>query len=324
MVEAAAQDLGCDLAALQALLQVEVWGAGVSGFGRKGRVTARFEPHHFSAYTNGRFDNSHQHISSKVWNWGLYPAGPDGVFIQIDEAASLDRTAALKSTSWGLGQIMGFNHHLCGFETPEAMVQAFRRSEKDQLDALVKFLRATDLDGKLRAHDWEGFARGYNGPGFKKTKYDEKLRKAYRSFSGKHSFVVLRRGSAGLGVQRLQRALRTHGYENITSDGAFGEMTEAAVKSFQAKRGLEVDGIVGAKTWEALQVSPKKEVTTKPTPVEAIPGLTKITAAITGFFTAISEAFGVSAFEILPQPIIAAAVIAIASWTLWQMREELF
>lgn len=38
----------------------------------------------------------------------------------------------------------------------------------------------------------------------------------------------------------------------IASDGEFGKDTEAAVRKFQASRGLEVDGIVGDKTWAAL------------------------------------------------------------------------
>jgi N-acetylmuramoyl-L-alanine amidase len=38
----------------------------------------------------------------------------------------------------------------------------------------------------------------------------------------------------------------------LTSDGLFGQMTEAAVREFQEDNGLESDGIVGFKTWEIL------------------------------------------------------------------------
>jgi Putative peptidoglycan binding domain len=38
----------------------------------------------------------------------------------------------------------------------------------------------------------------------------------------------------------------------IAQDGIFGEETDAATRSFQRKAGLEVDGIVGTKTWHHL------------------------------------------------------------------------
>lgn len=58
---------------------------------------------------------------------------------------------------------------------------------------------------------------------------------------------VLKKGSRGNDVKTLQRLL--HLYE----DGIFGTLTEEAVKEFQEAHGLVADGIVGKKTWEALQ-----------------------------------------------------------------------
>jgi len=60
------------------------------------------------------------------------------------------------------------------------------------------------------------------------------------------SFPVLRRGSKGAWVVKVQTAL------DITADGDFGPATEAAVKSFQKDQGLEVDGVVGRSTYRAL------------------------------------------------------------------------
>jgi N-acetyl-anhydromuramyl-L-alanine amidase AmpD len=65
---------------------------------------------------------------------------------------------------------------------------------------------------------------------------------------------LLRRGSAGWQVRRLQRLLRQQGLlpEPARIDGDFGPITEAAVQSFQELHGLEIDGIVGPLTWAAL------------------------------------------------------------------------
>lgn len=57
---------------------------------------------------------------------------------------------------------------------------------------------------------------------------------------------ILKLGSRGEKVEELQSLL------NIESTGNFLLITEEAVKDFQADHGLEVDGIVGPKTWAAL------------------------------------------------------------------------
>lgn len=62
---------------------------------------------------------------------------------------------------------------------------------------------------------------------------------------------TLRRGDSGEDVKRLQQQLKDLGY-NIAVDGKFGSATEQAVKDFQSKHGLVSDGVVGPKTWEAL------------------------------------------------------------------------
>jgi DNA invertase Pin-like site-specific DNA recombinase len=53
-------------------------------------------------------------------------------------------------------------------------------------------------------------------------------------------------------VRALQRRLRTVGVDPGPVDGRFGPLTEAAVRRFQAARGLQVDGIVGPRTGPAL------------------------------------------------------------------------
>ena len=59
--------------------------------------------------------------------------------------------------------------------------------------------------------------------------------------------TTLRRGITGQDVKWLQYEMNRRGYQ-ISVDGIFGPKTEAAVKEYQKKQGLVVDGIVGART----------------------------------------------------------------------------
>ncbi len=63
-------------------------------------------------------------------------------------------------------------------------------------------------------------------------------------------------------VKTLQTLLIQAGKlpEDEEVDGLFGSNTEAAVKRFQKKQGLEVDGIVGPSTWSVLENLDKDEV----------------------------------------------------------------
>ncbi|MDO9022055.1 MAG: peptidoglycan-binding protein [Deltaproteobacteria bacterium] len=76
---------------------------------------------------------------------------------------------------------------------------------------------------------------------------------AHSSSSGGSRHPMLERGSEGRSVRVLQEALVELGYE-IDVDGDFGRATEQAVLAFQEANDLDVDGIVGPNTWEALGV----------------------------------------------------------------------
>ena len=62
---------------------------------------------------------------------------------------------------------------------------------------------------------------------------------------------LLRSGSSGPLVSTLQTLLNQHG-ASLAVDGAFGPLTDAAVRQFQSANGLEVDGIVGPATAASL------------------------------------------------------------------------
>jgi peptidoglycan hydrolase-like protein with peptidoglycan-binding domain len=58
-------------------------------------------------------------------------------------------------------------------------------------------------------------------------------------------------------VLTLQYLLRARGHA-VAVDGIFGSQTDAAVRDFQRKNGLAVDGIVGPDTWGRLIIQVRR------------------------------------------------------------------
>lgn len=88
--------------------------------------------------------------------------------------------------------------------------------------------------------------------------------------SGHAPDPVLSEGDSGQAVTNVQNALVKHGFLKASDvDGDFGPTTKGAVVAFQKSRGLVADGIVGARTWEALRkdaVAPAPAPAPTPTP----------------------------------------------------------
>ncbi|WP_020590194.1 peptidoglycan-binding domain-containing protein [Desulfobacter curvatus] len=83
---------------------------------------------------------------------------------------------------------------------------------------------------------------------------------------------VLRYGTRGEDVIRLQRRLNLHGAD-IVEDGIWGPNTNAAVTAFQAQHGLAVDGIVGPLTWAVLDRNPQAAEPTPPDDEHSVLGV---------------------------------------------------
>jgi hypothetical protein len=73
---------------------------------------------------------------------------------------------------------------------------------------------------------------------------------------------VLQLKSEGQFVQLLQEMLQKIGYTKIVADGKFGAQTDAAVKDFQNKNNLVIDGVVGPKTWTIIAEKSKPVIPT--------------------------------------------------------------
>ena len=68
---------------------------------------------------------------------------------------------------------------------------------------------------------------------------------------------LYKKGSTGETVSEIQRRLKNWGYYSGSVDGIYGSQTEKAVRYFQSKNGLSVDGQVGNQTLAALGITPK-------------------------------------------------------------------
>lgn len=66
--------------------------------------------------------------------------------------------------------------------------------------------------------------------------------------------VLSKYGSRGSEVKQIQQKLKAWGYYNGNVDGIYGSETTKAVKAFQKKNGLSVDGIAGTKTLAAMGI----------------------------------------------------------------------
>lgn len=73
-------------------------------------------------------------------------------------------------------------------------------------------------------------------------------------FRSNELFALSKYGSRGEEVRTIQTKLKRWGYYNGSVDGIYGSQTLAAVKKFQQKNGLTVDGIAGTKTLQAMGI----------------------------------------------------------------------
>ena len=281
-----AATIGCGEDHLHAVMEVETRGGG---FDAHGRVKMLFEPHVFYRELSGPAREQAVKAGLAYPRWGEQPYPRDS-YTRLNRAMEIDAEAALRSCSWGLGQIMGFNCKLAGYQRVQQMVEAFLDDEATHLAAMVQFLISSGLDDDLRREDWRGFARGYNGSGYAKHGYHIKLKAAFDKWQRIPDTpftpddidrtepnpnppndpvlvtrgMPLRKGMRGPDVENLQGMLAALGYPNGKRDGIFGTLLRGAVVAFQSDNDLVADGQVGELTWAALHSAtprPKRDHT---------------------------------------------------------------
>lgn len=238
-VDAGTARLEVGAAEIWAVLTVETTGCG---FLPDRRPKILFERHIFHRETNGKFDATAPDISNQTG--GGYGAGGAHQYERLARAVALDRRPALRSASWGIGQVMGFNAESVGFASVEQMVQEMAESEDVQLRGMLEFVHGHGLHRAMQEHAWRTFARGYNGSDFEKNEYDTKLDKAFTRLSTD--------GLPDLRVRAAQIMLTYRGIDPGPVDGQIGNRTRTALRTFQSGAGLPATGEPDDPTMAAL------------------------------------------------------------------------
>lgn len=182
--KSAGKRLGVAPCMLSAVAQVESGGAG---FRRDGKVVVRFEKHVFirelrKQNASGTMLMKAKSLTGSNMNTLLSAMSiedQDIAMSSVERALQLDDYCALMATSWGMFQIMGFNHKLAGYDTVQSFVEDQAKGEREQLGAFCTFLKNNHLVPYLFKQQYAEFARRYNGPGYRANRYDTKLKDAY-------------------------------------------------------------------------------------------------------------------------------------------------
>ena len=224
----------------------EIWAVltvETSGFGflKDRRPLILFERHVFSRLTGGEFDDIAPDISNRA------PGGYMGrelEYPRLAKAMNLSQEEALKSASWGLAQVMGFNFQPVGYDSVDALVTAIVDDEDAHLEALGRFIKGNvKCRIGIQRQDWGTFAAAYNGPNFQINDYANRLAAAFAA----HKQIL-----PDIGYRSAQIALMYLGFDPGPVDGIRGRKTRGAISDFQLKTNIPATGELDENTSAAL------------------------------------------------------------------------
>lgn len=143
------------------------------GYRNNGFPVIRFEKHIFTRYLKKA--KVAQQLIRKAET--LRGSGWDA----YQTALKIEPTYAKLATSFGMFQIMGFNHAVVGYETVDEFVTAMEESVENQVTAFCIFVMANRLQNAIKNKKFADFATKYNGPNYLMNNYDTKLEDAYNA-----------------------------------------------------------------------------------------------------------------------------------------------
>lgn len=191
IIEELATKYNIEVAVVKAVQEVE--SGNRSGFLSDGRPQILFEGHVFYKLLKQKYGETEvQKLSMqyptliyKQWTRVHYLGGLAEHDRRLTPAAKIDRECALKSTSFGMFQIMGFNYKACGCDSLQEFVNSMYRSAADQVVLFFNFINSQGLMTHLRNKNWISFARAYNGPSYTANNYHNRLKAAYNSYKNR-------------------------------------------------------------------------------------------------------------------------------------------
>ncbi|KAB2730095.1 N-acetylmuramidase family protein [Brucella intermedia] len=177
-----AKEAKIEPAALLAIAEVESGGRALHNVDGGKEPAIRFEGHYFDRRLSGRLrDYARSNgLSAPVAGRIRNPKSQGERWLLLERAMGLNKKAALESTSWGLGQVMGAHWEWLGYATVDDLVAEARGSVAGQARLMLRFIEKAELLEVLKARNWREFARRYNGPAFGRNEYDKRMAEAYQ------------------------------------------------------------------------------------------------------------------------------------------------
>jgi hypothetical protein len=176
-----AGEMEIEPAALLAVAEVESGGRALFDINGKKEPAIRFEGHYFDRRLSGRIRDQARQAGLSAYDAGRIrnPKTQRERWLLLERAVSIQKKAALKSTSWGLGQVMGAHWEWLGYRNVDELVAEARSGVTGQIQLMLRFIEKAGLKETLQTCDWPNFARRYNGPAFARNQYDSRMAAAF-------------------------------------------------------------------------------------------------------------------------------------------------
>lgn len=177
--------IGIEPEALRAFIDVESSGQGFDP--ATGKIIIQFEPVWFRRHEpyapSGTWSVNKVERQAKEW-------------AAFNNAYSISPEGAMKSTSIGMGQVMGFHYQRLGYKSAGDMWDDAKKGEERQIHQMAEFIN-TDrkLWTAIRTKDWHTVALRYNGAKYKelaikwgRTPYNISMAEAYARHQANKTF----------------------------------------------------------------------------------------------------------------------------------------